>query len=122
MAAQFGSEPATVREFEGRCAYPPGLGEPGPGEIRASCNHVRVESEAVVFASRDWGDQVRFSGTFEGERLEVHTVTPRVGEPVATRGLCRIFYADGAVSVISCTAVEEEGPRSWIANFVPWDG
>lgn len=122
VAAQFAPDPAVVQEFDGRCTYPPGLGEPGLGEIRATCNRVTVDDASVVFGSRDWGDQVRFSGTFQGDRLAVQTVTPRAGDPVAVRGLCRVFYADDKVSVISCTAVEQNGPRSWIANFVPWEG
>ena len=102
--------------FDGQCIYPPGLGDPRPGEVRVTCNRVELDEGGVDFVDRSWNRRMlRFAGEWEGDRLVVRTVTPRTGATLEVRGLCRTYHANEAVSVIACTAVA--GGRSWIANF-----
>ncbi|MGX7896257.1 hypothetical protein [Tsuneonella sp. HG222] len=102
--------------FDGRCFYPPGLGDPVPLEVRTTCNRVVTGPQGVDFLQTAWDARMlSFSGRWEEDRLVVETVTERSGRSYEARGLCRIYRADEEVSVIACTAVQ--GARSWIGNF-----
>ena len=110
----FGAAPAA--EFDGQCVYPPGLGEPRPGEVWVTCSRVRLGPDGIDFIDRAWNRRMlRFSGEWQGDRLTVRSVTPRSGATLEVRGLCRTYYTDEKVSVIACTAVA--GGRSWLGNF-----
>ena len=110
----FAAAPAVT--YDGQCVYPPGLGEPRPGEVWVTCSQVVRNSDGLDFRDRAWDrSMLRFSGEWDGDRLTVRSVVPRTGGPVEARGLCRMYYAEEAVSVIACTAVSNG--RSWIGNF-----
>jgi hypothetical protein len=102
--------------LDGQCIYPPGLGDPQSGEVRVTCSRVELDAGGIDFVDRSWNRRMlRFSGDWEGDRLTVHTVTPRSGATQEVRGLCRVYYANEVVSVIACTAVA--GGRTWLGNF-----
>ena len=112
--AAFGAAPQA--SYDGQCVYPPGLGEPRSGEVWVTCSRMTTDADGVDFRDRGWNrSMLRFSGEWDGDRLTVHSITPRTGRPVEVRGLCRTYYANEQVSVIACTAVS--GSRSWIGNF-----
>jgi hypothetical protein len=116
VLAQAAFAPTPAASYDGQCIYPPGLGEPRGEEVRVTCNRVATDSGGVEFHDRNWDARMlRFSGEWAGDRLTVRSVTPRRGSTVEARGLCRIYHANEAVSVIACTAVS--GSRSWIGNF-----
>lgn len=116
LFAQSAFAAAPAASYDGQCIYPPGLGEPRPGEVRVTCSRVVLDAGGVDFIDRAWNRRMlRFSGQWEGDRLTVRSVTPRSGSTVEARGLCRTYYAEEEVSVIACTAVS--GGRSWIGNF-----
>lgn len=116
LLAQSAFAAAPAASYDGQCMYPPGLGEPQPGEVRVTCSRVILAENAVDFVDRAWNRRMlRFSGQWEGDRLTVSSVTARSGSTVEARGLCRTFRADEQVSVIACTAVS--GSRTWIGNF-----
>lgn len=112
--AVVGTTPAAT--YDGQCIYPPVLGEAGPGEIRVTCSRVATDGTGIDFVDREWDARmVRFSGYWDGNILAVRSVTPRSGATVEARGACRIDKANGAVSVIACTAVT--GGRTFVGNF-----
>ncbi|WP_305097712.1 hypothetical protein [Croceibacterium aestuarii] len=102
--------------YDGQCIYPPVLGDPRPGEVRLTCSRVITDGAGIDFIDREWDSRMmRFAGVWDGDLLKVRSVTPRTGAALQARGVCRVDYADGAVSVIACTAIA--GGRSWIGNF-----
>jgi len=102
--------------YEGRCFYPPGLGDPAPLEIRTNCDRVETDAQGVDFLDTAWDARMlRFAGDWDGGRMTVTSVTQRNGETFAARGLCRVYRANEKVSTIACTAVN--GARSWVGNF-----
>ncbi|GAA0266516.1 hypothetical protein GCM10009127_02550 [Alteraurantiacibacter aestuarii] len=116
IAAQFDPGAPLTGQFDGTCLYPETLRERAEGDNLVTCNRVTVDDKGIVFASRSWGVRMRFSGTFEGDRMTVTSIAGRNGEQVEARGTCQIYYANEEVSTIACTAIAHG--RAHLANFV----
>ena len=109
--------PAHDRAFvlHGECIYPPALAEKLPDAAQIGCNTVGVSADGVDFRLDGWDAHSRFFGTWNGDVLTVTAIQPRGARRSEARGDCRIDYANGAISMVSCSAFGKG--RGWLANF-----
>ncbi|WP_442623118.1 hypothetical protein [Parasphingopyxis sp.] len=110
---------AEVQMFRGQCEYSDRFApllERGDHSF-ALCDSATVAGGVFDFRRDSWGSMMRFEGTRSGDRMAIGHVQLRSGSRRAATGACEIFYRDGAVSTIACTAVA--GGRTYAANFVP---
>lgn len=116
LAAQFADEALPAGIYNGTCLYPPALEErAAPGEL-VTCNQAEISADQVAFGRRSWESRISFNGTFEGDWMDVASVTLANGRTYDVRGVCELSYANGALSTIACTATSNRG--SMLANFV----
>lgn len=101
--------------LHGECIYPPRIAEAVPDVAEVLCDTVEVSGGAVDFEQREWDAHTRFFGSWQGDILTLTAIQPRNGRRTGAHGSCRIFYADGKISMVSCTAVSRG--RDWAANF-----
>jgi hypothetical protein len=101
--------------LHGECIYPPKIAEALPDAIQVICDTVEVSPEGVDFERREWDAHSRFFGNWKGNILRVTAIQPRNERRSAARGSCRIDYANGEISLVSCSAFGRG--RGWVANF-----
>lgn len=116
LALQFSADALPLGSHDGACLYPEVLRERAAPSELVTCNRVEVAGNYVAFGLRSWQSQVRFNGSFEGDRMTVDSVTLANGRSIAARGTCEVAYTDGAFSTLSCTAQSNRG--AMLANFV----
>lgn len=116
------TSPSGLTFYDGRCIYPPELGEAGPNEVRLECNSVVVSERPdgdllVQFALKGGGSIFGFAGDVDDHgTLSVRRIYPKPGTVVqATRGHCRIFTEHDKVSGITCVGGVEG--QTFVANF-----
>jgi hypothetical protein len=100
-------------DLHGECIYPPAVVQAAAGSTFVPCRYMRADAQGVSF--RLSRQSVRFSGTWDGARLDVTAVTDPTGRSADAEGTCRIDYANEAVSLVSCTVLADG--RRWLANF-----
>ena len=116
FAAQFAAEAPVQGRYDGTCLYPPALEErAAPGEL-VTCNQAEISADRIAFGRRSWESRISFNGTFEGDRMDVDSVTLANGRTHDVRGVCELSYANGELSTIACTAQSNRG--AMLANFV----
>jgi hypothetical protein len=101
--------------FAGECIYPPKVVDAAASDTLVLCDAAVADEQGVEFRQRQWDAGTRFFGEWHGDQLRVTSIRPRAGDAVEARGQCRIYFANDAVSMISCTAIG--AGRGWIANF-----
>jgi hypothetical protein len=101
--------------LHGECIYPPAIAEKLPDASQVICDTVVISARGIDFRQGEWNAHSRFLGTWKGDVMTVTSIEPRNERPSAAQGQCRIDYANGAISLISCTAFGKG--RGWIANF-----
>ncbi|WP_338241907.1 hypothetical protein [Aurantiacibacter hainanensis] len=116
LAAQFAADALPTGTYDGTCLYPPALEErAAPGELVA-CNQAEVSADRIAFGRRSWESRISFNGQFEGDRMDLDSITLANGRTYEVRGVCELSYAGGALSTIACTAQSNRG--AMLANFV----
>jgi hypothetical protein len=107
--------PDRPRMLHGECIYPPAVAGKLPDASQVICDVVEVSTHGIDFQQRGWNAHSRFLGSWNGSILTVTAIQPRNTPQTEARGECRIDYANGTISLVSCTAFG--GGRGWIANF-----
>jgi hypothetical protein len=115
MALAVSLSPAAPATLHGECIYPPRLAEALPDAIQVLCDAVEVSPQGVDFRQEQWNAHARFFGTWKGDFLTVTAIQPRNERRTEAKGSCRIDHANGAISLVSCSAFG--GGRGWLANF-----
>ncbi|QZH76233.1 MAG: hypothetical protein JY451_06725 [Erythrobacter sp.] len=117
LAAQFAADVLPVGQYEGSCIYPQAVVDRAEGTELLTCQRAEIARDSIAFGLAGWNVETRFSGTFDGDRLTVESVTLSNGRTLPVRGLCQVYYSGDEVSTIACTAINDfEG--SVAANFV----
>ena len=101
--------------LHGECIYPPRIAEALPDAIQVICDTVEVTADGVDFQRRGWDAHSRFFGNWQGGILTVTAIQPRNERRSGARGTCRIDYANGEISLVSCSAFGRG--RGWVANI-----
>jgi len=101
--------------LHGECIYPPKIADALPDAIQVICDTVEVNADGVDFQRRGWDVHSRFFGSWQGDILTVTAIQPRGEKRREAKGSCRIDYANGRVSLVSCSAFG--AGRGWLANF-----
>lgn len=114
-ANQFVPEDDLPLDLHGECIYPPAVVDAAGGAGLVLCDTVIAVEGGIVFRQRQWSADFHFFGAWHGDQLQVTSIQGRTGERVEARGLCRIYFAQDDISMISCTSIG--GGRDWIANF-----
>ena len=112
--AAHSAQPARV-VLHGECIYPPAIAEKLPDAAQVACNTAEVSADGVDFWLEGWEAHSRFFGTWNGDRLTVTAIQPRGQRRSEASGDCRMDYANGAISMVSCSAFGNG--RGWLANF-----
>ena len=107
-------KPARV-VLHGECIYPPAIAEKLPDAAQVACDTVEVSADRVDFRLDGWDAHSRFFGTWQGNLLTVTAIQPRGQRRSEAKGDCRIDYANGEISMVSCSAFGKG--RGWLANF-----
>jgi hypothetical protein len=102
-------------DLHGECIYPPRIVEAAANDTLLLCDSVVADTEGIAFRRSQWNFGTRFFGEWHGDRLQVTSIQGRTGDPFEARGQCRIYFANEAISMISCTAIG--AGRGWVANF-----
>lgn len=116
LAAQFADDALPTGTYNGTCLYPEAVRERAAPDELVNCNQAEVSPDAIAFGLRSWQSRIRFNGSFEGDRMEVGSVTLANGRTYDVRGVCELSYANGELSTIACTATSNRG--AMLANFV----
>jgi hypothetical protein len=102
-------------DLHGECIYPPRIVEAAANDTLLLCDAVAADAEGISFRRSQWNYETRFLGEWHGDRLRVTSVQGRTGDPFEARGQCRIYFANDAISMVSCTAIG--AGRGWVGNF-----
>ena len=113
LAASLAPVPPTT--LHGECIYPPRIAEALPDAIQVLCDAVAVSPQGVDFRQGEWNAHTRFFGTWKGDIMTVTAIQSRNERRIEAKGSCRVDHANGAISLISCSAFG--GGRGWLANF-----
>ncbi|KLE34248.1 hypothetical protein [Aurantiacibacter luteus] len=117
LAAPLANQAVDSQRYSGDCIYPPELAKRAPETLLLTCQRAEITATSIAFGLAGWDVETRFHGRFDGNRLDLDSVTLTNGRTVAVRGLCQVSYANSRVSTIACTAVSDaEG--SLAVNFV----
>jgi hypothetical protein len=101
--------------LHGECIYPPAIAEKLPDAAQVTCDTVALSGGEIDFRQDGWDAHSRFFGTWNGDVLTVTAIQPRGQRRSDADGECRIDYANGAISMVSCSAFGNG--RGWLANF-----
>jgi hypothetical protein len=114
-ANQFVPEDDLPLDLHGECIYPPKIVDAAANDTLLLCDTVAADEQGITFRQSQWNAGTQFFGEWHGGQLRVTSIRGRTGDPFEARGQCRIYFANDAISMISCTATG--AGRGWVANF-----